>query len=266
MQILTLFLVFYFGASIGSFLNVVIWRLPRQETLGGRSHCPHCHKQLTARELFPLLSFVFLGKKCAGCRQKISWRYFAIESVCGGLFLWAWLVLAPAAGFDVLLVLRAWLVISLMLIIFMVDLEHYIILDSVLIFGALAVCAINIVLASQVGPWWLVRGEFVSGIMAAVLSALPFFVLWFLSGGQWMGFGDVKLALLLGLIFGWPLAAVCLFLGIVLGGVVSAGLLLNKAKTLKSRVPLGTFLSVAAVISLFYGQRLLAWYLALLGF
>lgn len=262
---LTLALVFYFGACIGSFLNVVIWRLPQGKTLGGRSHCPHCHRTLQAWELFPLFSFLWLGGKCAGCRQKISWRYFVIEAAVGALFLLAWASFMDFSLLGSLLLLRAWLLIALMTVVFVVDMEQYIILDSVVIFGSLAGLLTNIFLDSAAGTAWTWHGYLAGGLAGGLAAVVPFWLVWYISKGRWMGFGDVKLAVLLGILLGWSLVGTALFLGILLGGAVSLFLLASRAKGLKSQVPLGTFLSLAAVISLLYGPALLAWYLALLG-
>jgi prepilin signal peptidase PulO-like enzyme (type II secretory pathway) len=84
-----LLVYFIFGSIIGSFLNVVIWRMPRGQEIGGRSYCPHCHNELRPWHLIPLFSFIFLGGKCAFCRKPVSWRYFIIEFLTGLLFVLA---------------------------------------------------------------------------------------------------------------------------------------------------------------------------------
>lgn len=259
-------LFFIFGTLIGSFLNVLILRLPQGQSLGGRSHCTHCGHTLSVWELVPLVSFLLLKGRCASCGAKISPRYFIIEAVTGALFALSWFLLLPNSWPAFLVLARNLFVISALVVVFVVDLEHYIILDSVT-FSSLAVvtllnAALDLTGRQQFFFW---HNHLVQGLIGAAVAALPFFLLWFLSKGKWMGFGDVKLALLLGAIFGPALFAVNFFLAVFLGTLASIFLLLNKTKTLKSQIPFGTFLSLAAVITLYFGDRLLLWYLSSLG-
>jgi leader peptidase (prepilin peptidase) / N-methyltransferase len=263
---LLLIYFFFFGAIIGSFLNVVILRLPKEETLLGRSQCPNCKHFLSATELFPIFSFLFLKGKCKNCRIKISWRYIALEFLTGGLFAFAFWYLYPQDLAGYLVLFKSFLVISLFITIFAIDFEHFLILDSVLIFGILSVSLINLILdinQNQLFP--ILSSAVFSGLIIGSIAVLPFFALWYFSNGRALGFGDVKFAFLLGIIFGWPLTLVCIFLAIMLGGFISIWLLLLANKNLKSHVPFGTFLSLAGFIALFWGQKILAWYLSLLG-
>ncbi len=267
MNIAITILVFFFGAIIGSFLNVVILRLPEGEKLSGRSHCPNCRHQLGSLELIPLFSFLFLGGKCLSCKRPISPRYFVVEAVTGLLFAAAWHQVSPATPMALFVLFSDFFVLSVLVIVFAVDFEHFIILDSVTFLSLAVVTILNAGLdVMGHNPVLTFHSHLAIGLVGAVLGALPFFLLWFFSKGRWMGFGDVKLGLLLGAVFGWQLFAVCFMLAIFLGTMVSIFLLLGKSKTLKSRVPFGTFLSVAAVITLFYGPQLLRWYLSYVGF
>src|SRR4051812_3628209 len=130
MHILLDALIFYFGCIIGSFLNVVILRLPQEEQLGGRSHCVHCGHILSSYELVPLLSYVGLRGACRACHSTISPRYFIIETITGLLFLTAWLLSAPVGVADYLQLLASWVLLASMVVVFMIDFEHYLILDS----------------------------------------------------------------------------------------------------------------------------------------
>ncbi|HVY67837.1 MAG TPA: prepilin peptidase [Patescibacteria group bacterium] len=256
-----------FGAIVGSFLNVVILRLPLGQSLGGRSHCPHCGHILGAIDLVPLLSYLALRGRCRYCRGAVSARYFIIEAVTALLFAATFLWVSPTAAAGWLLLIKFWLADSLFLAIFVIDLEHFLILDKLLLFGAAAVFVLNIALdiSLHLQPWaW--PGASLGGLFAAIAGACPFYLLWYFSAGRWMGFGDVKLALFLGLVLGWPGIVLALFLAFCLGGAVGSLLLLFTKKTMKSRLPFGTFLTAAALLTMFYGDRLLAWYLALLGF
>ncbi|MCL5666338.1 MAG: prepilin peptidase [Patescibacteria group bacterium] len=267
MGILYLILMFLFGAIIGSFLNVVILRLPQGQPLSGRSHCMHCRHILSAWELVPLFSYIFLKGKCWKCKSKISPRYFIIETITGLLFMLSWLHFSPSSPVSTVMLAKTLLAISIFLTVFVIDYEYYLILDKVVFFGVATGLLLNLaadLLAKH--PVISLHGYFAAGLIGALAAALPFFLIWYFSQGQWMGFGDVKLALFLGIILGWPLAAVSLMAAVLLGGIAAIFLLVLGVKTLKSRIPFGTFLSIGGAIALFYGQQLLNWYLALLGF
>jgi leader peptidase (prepilin peptidase)/N-methyltransferase len=267
MEFVIIFLAFCFGAIIGSFLNVVILRLPAGETLTGRSHCVKCNHTLGGLDLVPVLSFVFLKGRCRFCEAKISFRYFIVESITGLLFAAALIYLNPVSFAGAALLLKYWLALSVLLAVFAIDFEHFLILDQVVFPAAALIFASNIILDLILHINILsLYSHTVSGLLAAAVLWLLFFLVWFFSKGLWLGFGDVKLAALLGLILGWPLILVGFMLAVILGGAVSAFLLLFKGKTLKTRIPFGTFLALGTVFALFYGDKLLNWYLAFLGF
>ncbi len=259
-----LFLVFYFGCIIGSFLNVVILRLPEGKTLGGRSRCPHCGHELGAFELVPLLSYVWLGGKCRGCRGRISLRYLVIEAAAGCLFLLGWLHFLPAG--DYIGLVKFWYLAAICVAVFAIDFEHYLILDSIVLPGIGIFALLNIIqdAAARV-PFWHVHSHFILGIFGALLGALPFFAIWLFSKGKWMGFGDIKFIALLGMALGPANAIVALFLAIFSGTLVSLPLLAFGKKTLASRLPFGTFLAAGALAAVWFGQPLAHWYLGLLG-
>ena len=261
MELLILVIIFFFGAAIGSFINVVSQRLPENKSLNGRSHCPNCGRQLRWWELIPLLSFIFLRKRCSECQQKIAWQYFLVEIITALLFVWSWVYLKPVSLAEYLLLIKYCLASAVLIIIFLIDLQYYLILDKV-IFSLLAVfTAVNLGLDFVSHNVILSFSGFaVSGLLAGLAAAVPFFCLWYFSGGRFMGFGDVKLALLLGAILLWPQIWVCLYLAVLLGGAVSLLLLLATKMNLKSKLPFGTFLSLGAVICLFYGEKFLHWY------
>jgi leader peptidase (prepilin peptidase) / N-methyltransferase len=259
---------FCFGTLIGSFLNVVIWRLPRSAGLGGRSQCPHCHAALGPANLVPLLSYAAQRGRCAQCGARISPRYPLIEAATGLLFAAAAVyVLAGGGSPASYLELARWLfIITVLITVFVIDLEHYLILDIVVFPAVGTILILNIVLdlaARQ--PLWSLGSHTVTGILAAALGAGFFYLLWLVSRGRWMGFGDVKLNLFLGLALGLPGMAVALFLAFMLGAVVGVGLIALRLKKLQSQVPFGTFLSTGALLVLFYGPSLWSWYARLVG-
>lgn len=260
------FLSFIFGTLIGSFLNVVILRLPAGEKLTGRSHCPNCKKGLEAKDLLPVLSFVFLLGRCGNCGGKISPRYPLIELFTGAMFAWAVYFFSPNDFYSWMLVAKVGMALCFLLVIFAIDWEHYLILDNVIIAGVLAMLLMNIILdAASPARFLFLTSLTVSAVVAAIISPMPFFALWYFSKGQWLGFGDVKLAIFLGMALGFPIVFVGIFLGIFIGGLCGIFLLITKLKGLKSQVPFGTFLSLGAAFSLFYGPFLLKWYLKIIG-
>jgi leader peptidase (prepilin peptidase)/N-methyltransferase len=273
MQNLIFFLCLVFGSAIGSFLNVVILRLPAGEKLTGRSHCTNCGHTLGALDLFPILSFALLRGKCRYCGHKISPRYFIIEAATGILFALAYLAVSPSSLPEAAMLAIFFLAISVCVITFVVDLEHYIILENVVLPAAGVVLLAYLVLDLAAGrSLFSAPSLFVSGLGGAALGALPIYILWYASKwktgetGRWMGFGDVELMLFLGAFTGLPLVGLVLFIGVLLGGVISVFLLIAGKKGMKSQVPFGTFLVPGAIITMFYGEKILSWYLAILGF
>lgn len=259
---------FIFGTLIGSFLNVVIWRLPREQSLGGRSQCPHCGYSLRARNLIPIFSYLGQRRRCANCKKPISPRYLIIEIVTGLLFALAayHLPLATTHIASALTLLRLLFIIAVLIVVFVIDLEHYLILDAVVLPASLVVLVLNIVIDVAAHQSLLSLTSHTGAGLVAVLSAGGFFyIIWRVSKGRWMGFGDVKLNLFLGLALGLPGIAVGLFLAFMSGAVVGIALIVAQLKQLQSRVPFGTFLSFGALLALFYGPALAAWYARLIG-
>ena len=234
-------LFFIFGLAVGSFLNCLIHRLETGESvIKKRSYCPHCKKILSWFELIPLMSFILQGGKCRKCHKKISWQYPLVELTTGALFAFI--------GFNIF-----WLfVVSILIIIFVYDLRHYIIPNEV-IYPAI-VLAFGFRIWNLFDFWSLVLG---------ILPTLFFAAIILFSRGRWMGMGDVKLAFFMGLILGWPKILVALFLAFLIGALVSVILILFKKKTLKSQIPFGPFLSGATIVAMFWGNFLIDWYLGL---
>ena len=266
MQIFLAIASFVFGNLIGSFLNVVILRLPQEQSLTGRSHCMHCRHVLQPWELIPVVSFLLLRGKCSSCGKGISPRYFIIELITGFLFLAGFLLLQPITPFDIVRLIGWWFVSAIAISVFVIDLEHYIILDVLVLPGAIIALCFRLVLDILFHvPVTFFHSLAVTGILGALLGSLPFFLVWFFSKGKWMGFGDVKLLLFMGAVLGWHLVGVAILLAVFAGGLVSSVLLFATDKTLKSQIPFGTFLSAALLVTLGFGDQILHWYLSLLG-
>lgn len=238
---------FVLGTAIGSFCNVVIYRLHAGESpFRGRSHCPHCGHELGVADLVPVASFAALGGKCRYCRRQIFWQYPIVELAMGLLaVLMVWAFGVTWTG------LLAVVLSAFLLVIFVYDLKHQLILDRV----SLPAMAVGLLFSLVVGRSWLSIG------LGAVIGAGFFALQYALSRGRWIGGGDIRLGGVLGLSLGWPLVAVCLVLAYFSGSVVAAVLLLTKRKGWSSLLPFGTFLSLAGVVTLVWGQNILQWYL-----
>ena len=241
-------IIFILGLIIGSFLNCVIYRLENDKSfIKGRSFCPSCKHNLSSLDLIPVLSYLFLGGKCRYCKKKISIHYPIIEIATGLLFL---LVFLNSTGFLEIAVSLA--IFSLLIVIFIFDLKHSLIPDLA-IYPAIILSLI----------WRIYIGLDITIIYSLLVSAGFFFLIVFLSKERWMGMGDVKLALFMGLFLGWPNIIVGLFSAFVIGSIVGLVLILNKKRSMRSEVPFGPFLITGTLIAFFWGQKIINWYLDL---
>jgi len=241
--------VFLFGLIIGSFLNCVIYRIEKGESfVKGRSYCPHCKHTLRWLDLVPVFSFLLLRGKCRYCHAKISVQYPLIEILTGIVFL---LIFAYQFS-TVFQVVFLWYIASVFIIIFVYDLKHYIIPDSVLF------PAIGITFFYQLIFHFSI--VFLSYLLSGLGAAAFFLAIFLVTKGRGMGFGDVKLAILLGLLLGFPHIIVGLFLAFLFGAIIGVILLLRKKKGLKSEVPFAPFLIAGTFIALVWGTQLIHWY------
>ncbi len=249
-------LAFCYGAIIGSFLNVYIYRFHTGKSLAGRSHCLSCGTVLRALELIPLFSYLGLRGRCRSCGSFVSPRYFAVEAATGLLFIGSLLI----AG-TLLELIYLWTVCSVLVVIVVYDIRHYIIPDTLTFSLTAFVLSWLAFLVTQGIPYL----DVVYTIVAGAGASFFLFVLWYVSGGKWIGFGDVKLAFPLGLIVG----AVHVFSMMVLSFWIGAGislLLIGAAKlqrgqlglrfsssnlTIKSVVPFAPFLVAGCLVVLF---------------
>ncbi len=243
-----------FGLVLGSFLNVLIHRLPRdQSPWGGRSRCPHCERTVRWFENVPVVSFALLRGRCAGCRARISWRYPAVELGTAAL------ALVCLARFGPTLVAATYFVfLATLFAIAWIDWEHMIIPDE-LSLGALVV---GWILAATVLPLGVLEAligtlagaGFIWGVAAAYKA---------LRGIEGMGFGDVKLAGMIGAFLGPFHVLFTIFVAALLGSVYGM-VVVARGGTRRSMVAFGTFLAVSAAVSLFFGESLALWYGSLL--
>ena len=237
------------GMVVGSFLNVVIDRLPRGESLlFPSSRCDACGRRLSTRDLLPVLSYLMLRGKCRYCSVPISWRLPLVELLTGGLFAFLGWRLGP--GLELI---SALVYVALFVPIFFIDLREGIIPD-VIVFPGMALALGLALLEGRAIPA-LVGGGVGFGLLLAI----------YLLARGGMGLGDVKLAGLLGLINGWPLVLVALLLAFVSGGLLASVFLALRLKGRKAPIPFGPFLVGGSFVALLWGQGLLDIYLRLLG-
>jgi len=227
--------------------------------LKGRSFCPYCHHQLSWQDLIPVFSFLILRGACRYCHKKISWQYPLVEIPTGILFILAFNVqplffnlyafnLYNFISFFYLIIISCFLII-----IFVYDLKHFIIPDKV-IFPAIAVAFIYNLSN--------IHSLIYNAFPAALGVTLFFLIIFLISRGKWLGFGDVKLVFFLGLILGFPSILVAFFLSFLIGAIIGTGLIVLGKKTLKSEVPFAPFLVVGTFVALFWGKLLLNWYIS----
>jgi leader peptidase (prepilin peptidase) / N-methyltransferase len=235
------------GLAVGSFLNVVIYRVPLGESVvRPGSKCPSCETEIRARDNIPIVSWLVLRARCRECRAEISPRYPIVETVTG--LLWV----ACALRFDTVEEAAFVAVFgSVFLSLSAIDLDVHR-LPNVIVLPSIVAAAVWVVgYAVATGAWGTAATAFAGG--AGIFAVL--FVIAFVSGG--MGFGDVKLGALTGLVagrFGWPVALGGLFFGFFVGGFVSVGLIVAGRKGRKDAIPFGPALAAGAVIALFVGD------------
>lgn len=260
MDFLFLIFVFFMGLLAGSFLNCVIYRLEQGESFwGGRSYCPNCKKEIFWFDLIPLLSFLFLRGKCRFCKKKISWQYPAVELLTGVVFLMVFLLLfSQMSSLQEIVGAVYILSISLLLILILVyDLKHFIIPDEAVFAGIL------LSLLWQLFAFFSHLHTFqeATGFLFSSLAASAFFlVLFLITRGKGMGFGDVKFALLMGIFLGYPKIIIALFLSFLIGAIIGTILMIFKKKGLKSEIPFAPFLVAGTFIALFWGDFILTIY------
>jgi leader peptidase (prepilin peptidase)/N-methyltransferase len=243
-----------FGAVIGSFLNVCIYRLPRGKPIAlDRSACTRCGRQLAWFENIPVASYLVLRGRCRRCREPISIRYPAIELITAVLFAAAWMYYGPGP----LLVSRLMFGCAL-IVLFAIDLEHHLLPNAITIPGIIVGFAFSFITE----PGWrssligLVVG---GGILYAIAEGY-----YRLRHEEGLGMGDVKMLSMIGAFLGWQLALATLMMGSLAGSIVGLGMIATSRGDMKYALPFGTFLAMGAVLAATVGPSLIGWYAGLL--
>jgi prepilin signal peptidase PulO-like enzyme (type II secretory pathway) len=241
------FLVFVLGLFFGSFLNVVIFRMDRIATVfRGRSKCPRCHNELAWFDLIPVLSYFSLRGRCRYCKKAISLQYPIVEIATGLLGLVSILTFGWTP-----LALSIFAYLSVLLVIFAYDLRNQMIPDAMVLIATILSLPVAYFLGHSIQEAGL-----------GVLVSSGFLGLLYLLGrGKWMGLGDVKLGIPLGIVAGLWGSILLLSVAFGSGALVGLTLLLLKKARAKSAIPFGPFLVIGSFIALFYGESIISWYL-----
>ncbi|NTV31171.1 prepilin peptidase [candidate division WWE3 bacterium] len=263
-------LIGFFGLFVGSFLNVIIERLPvGEQFFYGRSRCDACKRSLQWYEMIPLLSFLVLGGKCKTCHAVLSWQYPLLELSTGILFVVYYLFNQLQLYVDPITFVMNLFFISTLIILTVIDIKHGIIPDELVV----ANCAIfflgtvlRLIFAITMGVA-LYPGAFIlpflSSITSAVLAGMFFYSIVWITKGKGMGGGDVKLAFAMGLILGHPQTLIAIYVSFIIGGFYAVILLISGKKRFGQTIPFGPFLALGGYIALLWGERLLQLYLTM---
>lgn len=249
-----LLLIFIYGLIIGSFLNVCIYRIPRNESIAfPGSHCPKCNHNLSWYDNIPLFSWLSLGGKCRYCKAPISIQYPIIESLNALIYILFYFVF----GFNIDFIFYS-LLASVLIVITVIDLKEMIIPDVLVV-----IILIFSIIYKVVNNFMGVSPQILNSILGLLLAGGLFLAIVLLSRGG-MGGGDVTLIGALGFTLGWKLILINILLSFLLGAVISVILLASGIKTRKDPIPFGPFIILAFFITLLWGHDIMNWYIGLL--
>ncbi len=240
------------GAMVGSFLNVCIYRLPREESIvSPGSRCPHCKTPIRFYDNIPIISFLLLGGKCRYCHHSISIQYPVIEGITALSSLFLFVHFGVSLSYIIYFAF-----VSALIVITAIDLYHQIIPDVISLPGIGAGVLASLILPN-ISFWDSLIGLISGGGILFLVA----------TGYQWlfkregMGGGDVKLLAMIGAFLGWKAVILTILLSSLIGSIVGVVLILIKGKDFKYAIPFGPFLSLGAALSLFFGEDLIRWYL-----
>jgi len=283
--------IFLIGICVGSFLNVVIDRIPKnQKLVNSRSICPHCKKKLSYKDLMPLFSFLFLKGKCRYCKKSIDRTLPVVELLTGGVFVAVMIGLFEGSTGVLWYVERVYylVIFSVLITVFFMDLKYRIIDSKVILVGVVAWVLYTLVakfltlyanyinLQGDLLGKYLIKAGFVNtlfyrevkdvliNLASALLLFLFFYFLVIVTKGRGMGGGDVKFSFLMGLVLGFPRVIPGFFISFLTGALTGIILILIRKKTVRETVPFGPFLVFGTVAGLVIGERLVTWYLKIL--
>jgi len=247
-------IVVLFGLIWGSFLNVVIYRLPRNLSLIlPPSSCPHCGKRIKMHENIPLISYLFLGGKCSACKAKISLSYPLVEVLTPLCFLWLY-----AHNNFSLHFFASCVFVSALIALGFIDYAHQILPDHITLPG-LVLALIYSLFRGDMN----LTGALIGAVVGAATLLLIYSVYYILRKKEGLGMGDVTMMLMVGAFLGWKQTFLTLILASFGGALIGIGLILFTKKDVQHALPFGTFLAPAAFVALLYGPQIIAAYLSL---
>lgn len=247
-------IAFIFGAVVGSFLNVCICRMPKNESVvSPPSHCPNCDYRIRWYDNIPLVSYLLLKGRCRGCRTPISVQYPLVEFINGLLTLLLFLRYGPSLTF-----LALFIFCSALVVITFIDLEHQIIPDEISLSGIVLGFVCSFFLP---GLGWL--NSLVGIILGGGSLLLVAYIYQWLTGKDGMGGGDIKLLAMMGAFLGWKAVPFIIFASSLVGSIVGITIMLVQKKDSKLAIPFGPYLAFGAVLYIFYGRQIIQWYLSI---
>ncbi|MFA5211109.1 MAG: prepilin peptidase [Patescibacteria group bacterium] len=252
------FIFFVFGAIFGSFLNALEFRIKRNlDWKTQRSFCPKCLAKIKFYDNIPLFSFLFLKGKCRNCRQKISWQYPLVELITAVLFVFVFNFFY-SENIDLYLWIKIIIncvIVWTMIFVFIYDFKYLEISDLITLGSAILLFVFYYIFDFR--SW--------SSMFLSIFIGISFFGIQFLlSKGKWIGGGDIRIAIFMGVLFDWQKLLLALWLAYILGAIISIFLLVKKGKKMNSEVPLGCFLMPASFVTLFWGDKLISFYLKII--
>lgn len=260
---MTFLFIFIIGLAFGSFFNVLIDRLPNEKSINGRSHCDYCKKTLGTFDLIPVLSFLVLSGKCRYCHKKLSVQYPLIELLTGGLFLIIFMVFIQTHSLNYanIALLFSYLgLYSVLLVIFFADVKYHIIPDSTQFF--FFVFSVAILYFSKSIRTFENLGE---NFLFALAVMSPILLIYLLTKGKGMGFGDVKLAFTIG--FFLKLGGfIALYIAFIIGAVIGVVLIIKGKSKMKSKIAFGPFLVIGVIFFLLLSDKILAFTKRIFGY
>ena len=265
MYIFLLIIVFVLGAVVGSFLNVCIYRLPREESLVlPRSHCPSCNKTISWYDNIPFVSYLFLWGKCRYCKQKISFRYFIVEFINAFLYV---VIFHYFFSYNLCFLLSYFTFASMLIVVTFIDFEYFIIPDEISIGGSIYGLILSFIFPQLMNThslWIGLYRSFFGGLVCGGALLLVALLASYILKKEAMGMGDVKLLTMIGIFLGWKLGLFTIFVASLLGSFVGVMLILFKGLKWQSKIPFGPYLSVGALITLLFGEKMITFYFSVL--
>jgi len=245
-------LIFILGLIVGSFSNVCIYRIPRNESIiFPASHCPKCHSPIKPVDNIPLLSYILLKGRCRNCKSKISIQYPIVELLTGLIYLVIYLIYGLSIQSLIYIILS-----SALIIIAFIDLNEQIVPDVISLPG---------IVAGLVLSFFVPYISFIDSASGIVVGGGIILIIGLAGSAifkkEAMGGGDVKLAAMVGAFLGWRYIIISLFLGFFLGAIVGIILILSKIKSREDTVPFGPFIVLGSFITLLWGEKIITWYI-----